>query len=266
VTRERALDLAFLGAVLATLLALAAPRDAGLGSLELLRAAQTVVLLAASALAMRAAWMFEAGNPARTAWALLSLGLAALVMGEAIEVLYTMVWAIEAPVPSPADAFFLLAYPLLGLAFVLVRRAYRASGYPVGSGQGAFVWTTVVALTLLGGLVLAPLTRAEAPLAERAVTAAYVVLDLLVLVPLLLLLRMTWRFRGGGLYKVWAGVILGFLLTLAGDVFFAYLKGRAGEVAGLGGEQLGVVSDVLFLVSYLAISRGILYQIDILDA
>ncbi len=148
-TRERRIDVLFLlgGAVL-TLLMLAALLEARSGtepgSLALptlaLMLLQVVVLSAAVFFAGRSSRRFEAGNPVRRCWAVLTSGLLLWVLGEATETVYALVWSIEDPFPSVADVFFLLAYPPLIAAFLLFLRAYRQSGFPAESSGGAFGW------------------------------------------------------------------------------------------------------------------------------
>jgi hypothetical protein len=273
-TRERWLDALFLAAGLAALsvtpklLRPDASYAEGLRSplepLAMIVIAQPIVLLGACVFAAGSSRRFETGSPVRAPWTLLAIGLFGFVVGEAIQAVYAALWSTEPPFPSLSDVLFLAAYPLLVAAFVLFVRAYRLSGYPVGTRQGTFVSVCVVLLTVVGCVLLAPVLRSVAPPLERAVSASSVVFDLVVLAPVLLLLRTTWPFRGGGVFKVWAGVLFGFLLTFAGDLLFAYFRAHPGGVAGLGGDQLNALSDVMFLLSYLAIARGTLHQLHLL--
>jgi hypothetical protein len=269
VTRERVLDAAFATAGLAALaltpLLLRPPAPGrALSPLGSLAIAQVVAVFGAFLWAARCGLRFEPGNPTRRPWIMLAAGLLGLALGEASEAAYEVAQPGIDPFPSVADAFFLLAYPALTVAFVTFLRAYRASGYPVGSGAGVFAWSSAVAAALVGTAALTPVLSSPGPPLERAITAAYVVFDLVALVPILLLLRMTWRFHGGGLFKVWAGVLFGFVLTLLGDILFAYFQSRPEGVAGLGAEQLNALADVMFFLSYLAIARGTLHQLDLL--
>ena len=273
-TRERRIDVVFLlgGAVLTLLMftALLETRAGAVpGSLALpklaLMLAQVIVLSTAVFFAAGSSRRFEAGNPVRRCWAVLALGLFLLVLGEATEAVYAVVWAIEDPFPSLADLFFLLAYPLLVLAFLLFLRAYRQSGFQVESGRGAFAWGVAGALGLVGLATLAPAVHSSAPLAERLIGVGYAVLDLIALVPILLLLRVTWGFRGGDVWKVWAGILFGFVFTFLGDLLFAYLKTVGpGGIGPLAAPQLDSLTDLMFLLSYLAIARGTLHQRELL--
>src|SRR5262249_46209453 len=64
----------------------------------------------------------------------------------------------------------------------------------------------------------------------KALNAAYPLLDMALLVPLTLLLRTTWQFRGGSVGTAWLIVLSGFAFMCVGDVLFAYFSalGRTG--------------------------------------
>ena len=55
-------------------------------------------------------------------------------------------------------------------------------------------------------------------------------LDLALVVPVVLLVRMTMALRGGAVARVWTSVLAGFAFLCAGDILFAYLSalGRVG--------------------------------------
>src|SRR4029434_11074416 len=74
----------------------------------------------------------------------------------------------------------------------------------------------------LSFVVLRPVVLAEMPPMEKALSAAYPLLDLPLLVPLSLLLHTTWHFRGGSVATAWILVLTGFVFMCAGDVLFAY--------------------------------------------
>ena len=218
--------------------------------------ADVLVLPAAVLGAAGAARAFEPGNPARAPWALMAGGILLFWIGEVVEGADT-VRGIAGAFPSFADAFFLLGYPLLVAALFLFLRAYRASGLAAQSGRLAAAATVIV--LLLGLPVVLAVLRTALPLAERVVGGTYVLLDLVALVPLLVLVRLTLPMRGGSVWQVWASLLLGFVLTFLGDVLVTYGSTQAAE-----GEAtpaaVDLLSSVVFTFSYVAIARGALHQ------
>ena len=223
--------------------------------------ADVLILPAALVAAAGVARGFERDNPARLPWALLAGGLFGFWIGEAVEASWTA-RGVAAPFPSAADAFFLLGYPLLVAAFFLFLRAYHLSGMADQVGQLAAGAAAVMAV--LGVPVLVAVTRHAVPRAERLVGGAYVALDLLALVPLLVLVRLALRMRGGRVWQVWASLLLGFALTFVGDVLVAYGSAQAEQPGEASSLALDLASSVVFTCSYLAIARGARRQRDLL--
>jgi hypothetical protein len=254
-----------LAVVLVFLVKAVAP-DAGvfawLGATGLLRLgalAKLACLAVAVVFAARSASRLERDNPARSPWLGLAVGLAAFLGGQLVLGFYQMVLGIATPFPSPADVFFGLGYPLLFAALVGFVRVYRASGYPIGSGaeQATVAVGAVVGFALLGYLALTPILTSSAPLLERVLNAGYPVLDLVLMVPTLMLLRMAWRFAGGQVADVWSAVLMGFVAMAAADVAYAWFS-------TLKIERLDPVVDALFLLSYLSLARGTMRQFRLL--
>lgn len=256
VSDTRRVDGLFLAATAAVLLTALGPWSARVAN-GAFAVADVLVLALASAAALLNARGFERDNPARLSWWLLAAGLGGFWLGETLEGTYTLRGR-ESPFPGPADVFFLAAYPLILAALFLFLRAYRASGLADLGGRAVLV--TAVAVAAAGLPLLVPVLRAPLPVAERVVSAAYGLFDLAALVPLLLLLRLTWRFRGGRVWPVWASLLFGFLLTFVGDVLVAYWQIVLGERAEATAERLDLASSAVFTLSYLAIARGAWHQ------
>jgi hypothetical protein len=256
----RRMDAVFLAAAAALVVAAVAPWPHDTAN-AVLAVADALILPVACLAAADSARRFEAGNPARVAWWLLSVALAGFWVGEAWEGSYT-VRGLEDPFPSIADVFFLLAYPVIVTALLLFLRAYRLSGY--GEAGATVLLVTAATVGVLGLPLLVPILRAPLPALERLVSGAYGMLDLVALIPLLRLLHMTWAFRGGSVWQVWASLLFGFLLTFAGDVLVASrLVAGTGE-GGASADTLDFLSSVMFTLSYLAIARGTLRQRELL--
>ncbi len=252
----RRVDGVFLAAAGALLLVALGPWSAGAAN-AIFAVADVFVLALAAAAAAQAAGRFERDNPARLPWWLVAVGLGGFGLGELLEGTYTVRGEVS-PFPGLADVFFLLAYPLLLTAFFHFLSAYRASGL-ADLGRAA-IPITAAAAALAGLPLLVPVLRADLPVAERLVSVVYGLFDLAALVPLLLLLRLTWRFRGGSVWPVWAGLLFGFLLTFAGDVLVAYGQIVLAESAEETAAALDLASSAVFTLSYLAIARGAWHQ------
>jgi hypothetical protein len=216
-------------------------------------------------LAALAAWStatvhrrLDAENAARTPWLLISAGFAAFAAGESVDAYYELVGR-NRPFPSPLDAVFLAAYALIGGAFVSFVRTYLQSELS-GDGSRHRRPTLVfgAALAAVGVVFAYLLLTGDGPLAERLVAAAYPVLDLLALVPAFLLMRITLEFRGGALWRVWASILAGFVLTCAADFLFAYFT-----VRGTDGQD--ALMEALYLLSYAAFWRGSRVQAGLLS-
>jgi hypothetical protein len=213
--------------------------------------AKLVLLLLGTVWSWRSRAALDAGNPVRPGWTLLAAGLFATFVGQLLLARYQLAGA-ATPFPSVADVFYLLAYPLIGAALVRFIRAYDEVGLPIGTRGERMVTLAAAAAAcgLLAVLVLRPLLQADLAPLEEALNAAYPVLDMVLLVPLALLLRITWRFRGGQVATAWVVVLSGFIFMCAGDVLFAYLTalGRAG---------LDPFLHAAYIVSYGLVAAGV---------
>ncbi len=116
-----------------------------------------------------------------------------------------------------------------------------------------------VAFAALGVPLLRPIATASAPLAERAINVAYPVLDFVALVPALVLVRVTIAFRGGGVWRVWAALLLGWIFMAAGDVSFAYLSTAEHP-------KLVPFVDLTLLLGYLFAAFGTMLQVELIEA
>jgi hypothetical protein len=198
---------------------------------------------------------FERESPIRTAWIVLTLGLGGNLLGQLALAPYQLLLGRPTPFPSVADVFFVLAYPFLTVALVAFISAYHEAGFPLGSVADRWLTATLVigACLLVGSVVLTPIAQAEAPLVEKSLNLAYPVLDFVLLVPTVLLLRITLRLRGGQVGKVWLMFSLGFALLSLADILFAYLS-------GLGAAHLDPIVDALYIAAYGFLARGAVCQ------
>jgi hypothetical protein len=189
-------------------------------------------------------------NPARRPWKQFAIGLLLFALGQAVLSSYQVVTG-QSPYPSPGDVFFLAAYPMLVMAMIGLIGAYRDSGYPVGSAseRATIAIGLAVVFTVLGGLLLRPILRGSGPLFERLLTAGYPVLDFILLIPLLLLLRISSRFRGGSIFQAWAALLAGMIALCAADILYAYF-------AVMDAHQLEPLVDSAYVLAYLLLALG----------
>ena len=158
-----------------------------------------VFLFLSALFALRSVRRLEGGNPARRPWALLGGGLLCFFLGQAILGFHVMVLRQPSPFPSWADAFFVAAYPLLIGALAEFIRAYRAVGLAVGTASEHAVlgFGAAAVLGVVDLMLVRPILASSAPALERYLNAAYPTLDFALLVPILVLMRITWKFQGG---------------------------------------------------------------------
>ncbi len=217
-------------------------------------------LLAAALFAFACRDHLEEGNPARPAWALLATGLFATLAGQLSLAPHQLV-AGETPFPSVADLFFVLSYPFLISAFLVFLRAHHESGFSTSSllERSAIV----AAIAILGGAgavhVLRPVAAGGGEVLDRMLNVAYPVLDLVLLMPLALLLRMALRMRGSRVGRVWALLLAGFVCLSLGDISFAYFS-------TLGEQHLDPYVHATFLLSYGLVAAGAWKQLRLLKS
>jgi hypothetical protein len=211
-----------------------------------------------------AVWAFlcrdrlDAGNPARPAWFLLSLGLLSTFVGQLCLAPFQLVLG-ETPFPSVADVYYLLAYPFLIAAFLTFLYAYREAGLPIGSlGERLAIVAGVGLVAVLVAIpILKPVATSGSALLDRILTVAYPLLDLLLLVPLALLLRVALRLRGSRVGDVWLLLLVGAAVMCMGDICFAYFQ-------ALGEEHLDPFVHASFILAYGLMAGGAHRQLQIL--
>jgi hypothetical protein len=202
---------------------------------------------------------FTPDNPSRLAWWLWTAGCLGTWVGQAILAVYFTTQGDIAVFPSVADPFFVAgSLALAASLFAFVRVSIRSGFSPLSTahrwtiGLGAAVLATLLILP-----VLWPVLETPAPALEKLLLLAYPALDLLMLVPALLLLRLTASLWGGRVWTVWALLAGGILCNAAGDILFSYFS-------GLGRTHLETLIDIAFLLGYGLFAAAALYQRDLL--
>lgn len=215
-------------------------------------------LLIGFLLARQAAKRFERDNPVRPAWTLLTWGLLSYFLGQSVLATYQLALAVAAPFPSLGDVFFLTAMTLWLVSLARFVRAYAQAGFVEGGALKAVTVACVAAVVLgvLGYAVLIPILESPAPVMEKALNIAYPVADLLLMIPVLVLLQMALKLRGGKLWWPWMALLAGFAFLALGDILFAYFT-------ALDMEFLDPLLDVMFTYSYIFIAWGAALQSEI---
>jgi hypothetical protein len=213
-----------------------------------------------SLFAARCAQRHERSSAPRQAWSLVSAWLGWWFAGQAVLAAYQNICSRTPPVPSAGDLFFMIGYGFMIAALFKFVWTYRASGFAVG-GTAEHVVIAIGACVVFGALAysqLLPLAVAPTPIGERMVTVGYPVLDLVTLIPALVLLRITIRFRGGQVWRVWGALLAGIVFLTGGDVVFADMSPEYVE-------KVGPLTDLLFILGYAFCAHGTRLQYRLLS-
>ena len=219
-----------------------------------------VMLVLAAIHAHATARALETDNPARRCWRLLALSMGSFALGQAVLSSYQMMRGVS-PFPSVGDLFFVAAYPFMILAFFGFIQTYREAGYPVGSAsQHALIAALVAVLAAVVAVpILRPVLAAPGTVLELFLNAAYPVLDFVLLVPMIILLRVAWPFRGGPIFGAWAAILGGVVSLCAGDLLFAWFS-------MLGETHLDPLLHGSYLIGYVCFALGARLHRDLVAA
>ena len=186
-------------------------------------------------------------NPAWRPWTVFATGLAFYAVGQATLTWYHAVKG-NALFPSIADVWFMVAYPLLIVALVGFAVAYARSGFPTAGIVPIAVGMVFTAAALAWPL-LRPIAGTPGEPLATALNVAYPSLDLLLLIPAVVLLRITSQFRGGAVWRVWAALLAGVLFLAIGDILFAYFS-------TLGITKIDPLVHAMYLIAYAGLAAG----------
>lgn len=166
---------------------------------------------------------------------LVYFGLAALSWGVAtlIWTYYNLILSVSVPYPSIADLFFLLAYPLLGMALWYLHESYDSVISRRIAKESVYIVLTsaIIIFAFLNRPDLSP----DLGLAKNLLNIAYSLGDVMLVAIALIELRSGQARKQQGLY-----LLVGFLLLqAAGDFIFAF-RNNSGQYWN------GDIADVLF--------------------
>lgn len=179
-------------------------------------------------------------------WLGYSLGVLFWFLGESTWAVYTLLYSIPIPFPSPADVFWLAGYAPLMCAILLIAWPFREFFL------SRKMLAVILGLFVLAGLLLLELVPATyaSEIGEGFVTVAislaYPLLDVALLVVALPILFL---FGKGTYWRPFMAITLGLLLTFAADVLFTWTT--------LNGTYYdGSYLELFFHWSYLALAYG----------
>ncbi|MFC4056807.1 GGDEF domain-containing protein [Planomonospora corallina] len=170
-------------------------------------------------------------------WALMGLGLLGASTGDLMWLYYDHIAGVD-PFPSPADFAYLMQYPFVTAALLLLARHRRAPG-----ARGALLDSAIVTVGLVlpyWVLLIEPNIGGHDSTSTQVVALAYPLADVVLLAGLVRLLAV-----GGLRTPSFQLITLAMLSLLAGDVVFISL------IPGVGEEVSGLpIWDAPFLLSY----------------
>jgi signal transduction histidine kinase len=180
------------------------------------------------------------------AWYLIAAGQLLFTVGDAYSFWYEWVLGLEVPFPSIADGFYLIFYPLLAAGLLLLVRG-RAPGRDAASLIDATIVTTGVGMLswvfLIGPYVRLP----DLSLAERLVSIAYPLGDVLLLAVAVRL----WR-AGGNRAVASRLLAFGLLALLAVDTVYGLSVLNSAW-------QIGGPVDAVWMLYYVALGLAALH-------
>jgi len=182
--------------------------------------------------------LYEAGNKNRTYLRLIAIGTLGWALGETIWVFYELV-LLEAPYPSIADFFYIIAY--IPIAFALFSKARDTKIEP---DKGRLIVVIIVVfdfiLIALFVLIIPIFQYGDEPLVT-IISIMYPILDIILVINAGYIVA---KFAGGRMEKAWLIYGLAMFTNAIADTLFGYEDWN--EI-----YNSHSLADFLFLVSYL---------------
>lgn len=185
---------------------------------------ETGLGLASFGFIMWATTRFGKGEPVRLHWTLIGIGVLLFALGDLVWTYYEIILRVEPPYPGLPDVFYLLQYPFLGTGVGLAALAYRRLMDIRGPVVLAAVATVVPGVVVWFALLQHIVGDDSVSLLEKATSAFYPIGDLLLLLfPVLVIVFVVLRLKGGRLGWPWWAVALGLVLWAFSDTMYSYL-------------------------------------------
>jgi PAS domain S-box-containing protein len=196
-------------------------------------------------------FVFTSGRPRALPWWLIGGGVLAFVLGDIVWDVYELVLEREVPFPSYADVLYLAGYPLMAAGLVLIiLRGGRLGDRANGRGQliDSLIIATGIGMPYWVILITPSFGGSDVPALERLVSAAYPLLDLLLLAVVVRLI-MGSRLRASASYGFLAA---GVVLMLVADTAFNWTVFN-------GTYRTGSLIDSGWILSYVLIGTAALH-------
>lgn len=219
-----------------------------------------VVAFLGAVLAMMLAQALERGEVLRTMWLMLGMGLILWGGGEAIWAVYDLL--LEEPESvTLADFLWVIGYIPLFIALYLRFRTLRAS--PERGRIIAVVLIAALLIALAAIYVFQPiLADEELSSLERIVYILYPVGDLIIGI---LALLVVFTLSGGALSRPWALIASGFLIVAVADLLYSYAEWQGTYQPEGTTNLISGLTDVPYYASYLLIVLGLYMQARLQD-
>lgn len=224
---------------------------------------EAVITLLPPALAafygFRAAYAYSYENIHGKAMAALAYGMSFFFIGELLFYIFNFILNKD-PFPSIADIFYLAAYPLLFLGFMIEIKYNkpRLNSF----NKFALLMMFLIVAGLAAVVAYFGVYKAYDPAlstSANAIAMSYGIMDLIILAPSIYVLRLALEYKGGRLYNSWMLIFLGIIVMLVADILFALYNPQYVE-----NQWPYVLIDLLYAASYLLFAYAFYYTSNIL--
>lgn len=186
---------------------------------------EALVVGASGAFVLWAALSFNPGEPIRRQWIPIGLGVLAFAAGDLVWTYLEAYRGIEVPYPGLPDLFYLLEYPLIAYGLIVAGRAYQGL---VPLRKPLMITVTVCAvlsIAVIAGLIVPTILPADVTLAEKLLSSAYPLFDIVFSFGPAFFVAFVVRGLGGGrLAWPWQSVVFGVALLGLSDFAYSWLS------------------------------------------
>lgn len=166
-------------------------------------------------------------------------------LGELTWGIYEIALSVENPVPSAADIFWLIGYPMFLLGIYYIFRI--SSSMPSRRSLAILVPAVILVFSLMVYLAFPTLADATMSLEEKMATAGYVIGDAFVLAGLMFAIACLW---GSRFAKPWSIIFLSMAALSIADIFYSSFFSV---------YETGGLMDVLWNTGYIFFGFGFVY-------